>query len=38
MPVSVRKQLFELPNALATKVTVVYYADAKDALLKALSE
>jgi ATP-dependent Lon protease len=38
MPVSVRKQLFELPDELATKVTVVYYSDAKDALLKALSE
>jgi len=38
MPVSSRKQLFELPDELATKVTVVYYADAKDALLKALSE
>jgi ATP-dependent Lon protease len=38
MPVSARKQLFELPDELATKVTVVYYADAKDALLKALSE
>jgi ATP-dependent Lon protease len=38
MPVSSRKQLFDLPDDLATKVTVVYYADAKDALLKALSE
>jgi ATP-dependent Lon protease len=38
MPVSVRKQLFELPDELATKVTVAYYADAKDALLKALNE
>ena len=38
MPVSARKQLFDLPDDLATKVAVVYYADAKDALLKALSE
>ncbi len=38
MPVSARKQLFDLPDELATKITVVYYADAKDALLKALSE
>ncbi len=38
IPISARKQLFELPDNLATKVTVVYYADAKDALLKALSE
>jgi len=38
MPVSARKQLFDMPDELATKITVVYYADAKDALLKALSE
>jgi ATP-dependent Lon protease len=38
MPVSARKQLFDLADDLATKVAVVYYADAKDALLKALSE
>ena len=38
IPVSARKQLFDLPDDPATKVTVVYYADAKDALLKALSE
>ena len=38
MPISARKQLYDMPDELATKVTVVYYADAKDALLKALSE
>lgn len=38
MPVSSRKQLFDLPDDLATKLTVVYYADARDALLKALIE
>jgi ATP-dependent Lon protease len=38
MPVSARKQLFDLPDELATKVTVVYYSDARDAFLKALSE
>jgi len=38
MPVSSRKQLFDLPDDLATKITVVYYADARDALLKALIE
>lgn len=38
LPVSARKQLFDLPDDLATKIAVVYYADAKDALLKALSE
>ncbi|MEI7482262.1 MAG: BREX system Lon protease-like protein BrxL [Elusimicrobiota bacterium] len=38
MPVSARKQLNDLPDDLATKVTVLYYSDAKDALLKALGE
>ena len=38
MPVSARKQLFDMPDELVTKITVVYYAVAKDALLKALSE
>jgi predicted ATP-dependent Lon-type protease len=38
MPISARKQLFDLPDELATKVTVIYYNDAKDALLKALTE
>ena len=38
MPVAARKQLADLPDELATKVTVVYYADAKNALLKSLSE
>jgi len=38
IPVSARKQLFDLPDDLATRVIVVYYADARDALLKAISE
>ena len=38
MPVSARKQLFDMPDELATKATVVFYSDAKDALLKALNE
>lgn len=38
MPVSARKQLFDIPDELAAKITIVYYSDAKDALLKALSE
>jgi ATP-dependent Lon protease len=29
IPVSTRKQIFELPDELATKITAVYYADAK---------
>ena len=38
MPVSARRQLIELPDELATRVTIAYYSDAKDALLKALGE
>lgn len=37
MPVSTRKQLHDLPDDLATKITVLYYAEARDALLKALA-
>ena len=38
MPVTTRKQLFELPDEIATRVTVIFYSDARDALLKALNE
>jgi len=38
MPISSRRQLFELPDALATKVSIEFYADPKDAFLKALVE
>jgi ATP-dependent Lon protease len=36
MPVSSRRQLNDLPDDLAAKITVLFYLDAKDALLKAL--
>jgi ATP-dependent Lon protease len=38
MPVSTRRQLLELPDELATKVNIVFYADAADAFSKALLE
>lgn len=38
MPISSRRQLFDLPDALATKVSIDFYADPKDAFLKALVE
>jgi ATP-dependent Lon protease len=38
MPVATRKQLFELPDEIATRVAIVFYADARDALIKALNE
>ena len=37
MPISSRRQLNELPDDLAAKITVHYYLDARDALLKALA-
>jgi len=38
MPISSRRQLFELPDELATKVSIEFYADPKDAFLKGLVE
>lgn len=36
MPISSRRQLNDLPDDVAAKITILYYLDAKDALLKAL--
>jgi ATP-dependent Lon protease len=38
LPVTTRKQLIELDDDIATRVTLVFYSDARDALLKALIE
>lgn len=38
MPVSSRKQLFELSDEMATRINIQFYSDAPDALLKALLE
>ena len=38
MPVATRKQLIELPDDIATRVTIIFYSDSRDALLKALNE
>jgi len=38
MPVSSRRQLFDLPDELATKVNIEFYSDAVDALVKAMLE
>ena len=38
IPVSARKQLFELSDDMATRVNVQFYSDTPDALLKALLE
>jgi ATP-dependent Lon protease len=36
MPVSCRRQLYDLSDEMATKLDIEFYQDAKDALLKAL--
>ena len=38
MPVSARKQLFDLSDDMATKVNVLYFTDAREAFIKALSD
>ena len=38
MPVSARKQLFDLSDDMATRINVQFYLDTPDALLKALLE
>jgi ATP-dependent Lon protease len=38
VPVSSRRALIELSDDVATKVQVLFYADASDALRKALHE
>ena len=38
MPISSRKQIFELSDEMATKVNIEFYADAIDALTKAIMD
>jgi ATP-dependent Lon protease len=38
MPVSCRRQLFDLSDEMATRIDIQFYADAQDALLKAMVE
>jgi len=38
MPVSCRRQLFDLSDEMATKVDIQFYSDARDALIKAMVE
>ena len=38
LPVSARRQLNDLSDDMATKISVIFYADARDALLKALGD
>lgn len=38
MPVSARKQLFDLSYDMATKVNVVFYGDVREAFVKAIAD
>lgn len=38
LPVSCRRQLFDLSDEMATKLDIEFYQDGRDALLKALAE
>lgn len=38
MPVTCRRQLFDLSDDMATKIDIQFYSDARDALLKAIVE
>lgn len=38
LPVSARRQLLDVSDEVATRVSFLFYADAKDALIKALDE
>jgi ATP-dependent Lon protease len=38
MPISCRRQLFNLSDDMATKIDIQFYSDARDALLKAIME
>ena len=38
MPVSSRKQLFNLSDDMATKVNVLFYGDVREALMKAIAD
>jgi hypothetical protein len=38
MPVACRRQLFDLSDDMATKVDIQFYSDARDALLKVISD
>jgi len=38
IPISARRQLNELSDDMAMKLSILYYADAREALLKSLAE
>jgi ATP-dependent Lon protease len=38
VPLSARRQLFDLPDELAAKIDIQYYTDIRDALMKSLAD
>ena len=38
IPISARKHLNELSDEMATKMSILFYADAREALIKALGD
>jgi ATP-dependent Lon protease len=38
IPVSARKQLFDLSDEMATRVNIIFYTEARDALIKAVAD
>ena len=38
MPIAARRQLLDLPDEMATKINIVFYADPADAFMKAIIE
>jgi ATP-dependent Lon protease len=38
IPISARRQLNELSDNMAVKISILYYADVREALIKALGE
>jgi len=38
MPISARKQLFDLSDDMATKVNILYYGDVREAFGKAIAD
>jgi len=37
-PVSARRQLNDLSDEMAARITIIYYVDVRDALLKAMAD
>jgi ATP-dependent Lon protease len=38
MPITTRKQLFNLPDDMATKIDIQFYTESKEALVKSLAD